>query len=202
MSDTELAELLLARLYELANAEGRFKLHRLGTIAAGFGATDKAKVFSVANALERRGLISASFTHDTEVIASITSEGAFLVEGGGQTGIIRQHSEHPENAVVDQSIHFHGPVTKANVLAHSPGAVQISLEIASIFQKLREAVDADGSLTPTQKAKVWSDLELIRTEILRENPRGPILREALATVADVASLASLAWQLASAIGIR
>lgn len=126
MTNTQLAELLLVRLYDLAESQGHSELHALNEIAAEFGITDKSKVFNLAKTLEGRGLIQGSFTSGPAVKARITGEGVLLVERGGDTGVIRDYREHPQSfsVAIDQSTHFHAAVANSNVVAHSPEATQ------------------------------------------------------------------------------
>ena len=100
MTNTELSELLLVRLYDLAESEGHFKLHDLNETAQEFGITDMARVFRLAQALEGRGLITGAFASGPSVHASITGEGTLFVEQGGNTGIIKDYREHPQSFTV------------------------------------------------------------------------------------------------------
>lgn len=200
MKSTDLAELLLVRLYELARKEGRYSLHTLSVIASEFGVTDKSQVFSVGSMLEDRGLIYATFTHETEVHASIKAEGEMLVEQGGETGIIQTYKHHPSLLVVDESIHFHGPVAHSNVAARSDNVTQTTrFDIHRVLDLVDNTIAEDSTLSPEAKKRAWTDVELIRTEIEREAPREGILHEALATLGDIASVTSLVAHLSDTL---
>jgi len=92
----ELAELILARLYALAEKEGHSRLFSVNDIAAEFGVEDKARVLNVAKVLENRGLIKAAHTFGGSD-AAITGEGALLVESGGDTGVIGDFKSSPQS---------------------------------------------------------------------------------------------------------
>lgn len=201
MKSTELADLLLVRLYELAKQEGRHSLHTLSAIASDFGVTDKSQVFSVGSMLERRGLIYATFTHETEVHASIKAEGELLVEQGGETGILRRYAEDPKSLLVlDQSTRFYGPIAHSNIATHSRSVTQFnSTEVQRLLNLVRTTIAEDSSLSPEAKNRAWADVDLIRTEVGRQAPREGIVREALATLGDIASITSFVAQLGGAL---
>lgn len=94
MTNTEFAELLLLRLYDLAESEGYAHLHDLMAIARQLGVTDDVKVLRIGKTLADRGLIQEAFTHDG-LDACISGAGALLVEQGGSTGIIGAFRQAP-----------------------------------------------------------------------------------------------------------
>jgi predicted nucleotide-binding protein len=94
MKTGEIAELILFRLYELAEKESHSELFSINDIAAEFGVTDKTKVLNIAKLLENRGLIVAAHTFGGSH-AMISGEGALLVESGGQTGVIQKFRGNP-----------------------------------------------------------------------------------------------------------
>lgn len=94
MTNSELSELILIRLYELAERQGHGKHISLNTLAAELGVEDKGKVLNVARLLESRGQIRAVHTVAGSS-AFITGEGAVLVESGGQTGVIDSYRSDP-----------------------------------------------------------------------------------------------------------
>ena len=99
MKTGELAELVLLRLYDLAEKEGHLRFFSVNDIAAEFGVADKAKVLNIAKLLENRGLIQAAHTFGGSN-AMISGEGALLVESGGQTGAIQKFRGSPGDFLV------------------------------------------------------------------------------------------------------
>jgi hypothetical protein len=79
MTNIQLAELFLLRLYDTAEAEGHCKQLLLNKIAAELGISDIMKVHHVAKFLEGRGLIQGRHGLDGGVRAAITGEGAVLL---------------------------------------------------------------------------------------------------------------------------
>jgi len=96
METGEAAELILFRLYELAEKESHSELFSINDIAADFSVTHKTKVLNIAKLLENRGLIVAAHTFGGSY-AMISGEGALLVESGGQTGVIQKFCQNPGN---------------------------------------------------------------------------------------------------------
>jgi hypothetical protein len=199
MRNVELAELLLVRLYDLAESEGHLKLHSLNAIAEEFGETDMGKVFNVAKALEGRGLIQAAFAMGPQVHACIAGEGSLFVEGGGDTGVIPRYRANPEHyMVIDQSTHFHAPVSESNIAVHSPGAaqrVEISQEILNLLAAMEAALERDRESPERERTEARNDIAALRQELAREQPRRAVVKAILGTLGDLSSLASLALQL-------
>lgn len=96
MNTSELAELFLTSLYDLAESEGHTKLFHLNDFATKIGVHDIGKITKAANILESRGLIHlVSYQVGGGVSASISGEGCLFVERGGETGIIQKYRQKP-----------------------------------------------------------------------------------------------------------
>jgi hypothetical protein len=200
MTNTQLAELLLVRLYDLAESGGHMTLHELNPIAKELGVTDSMKVFNIAKSLEQRGLIKGAFGRN--VSACFTGNGSMFVEQGGDTGIIEEFRHSPARFIVDQSTHFYGPVSGSNVAAHSTVGSQ-GVADSNVERLLKAIVDrlaADSSLDETRRSELRQDIEALRSELQRSSPRRGMLRELLSTLSDVSSIAQLATQLQAALG--
>ncbi len=200
MTNTQLAELLLVRLYDLAEAEGHGRWHSLNEIAAEFSVTDKEKVFNIADALERRGLIQATFMHGPAVSACITGEGTLFVEQGGDTGVIKTYRENPQifNIAIDQSTHFHAPIAGSNVAVHSGSANQNlaqSSEILAILADIEASIRETSGIPEERREEALGDVAILRSELTRKRPRRPIVEAVLATLGDLSSITSLLMQL-------
>jgi hypothetical protein len=200
VTNTELAELLLVRLYELAEAEGYSKHHGLNEIAAEFAISDKSKVFNLGKALERRGLIQAVFVSGPAVRAAITGEGSLFVERGGDTGVIRYYREHPQNfnVAIDQSTHFHATVAGSNVAVHSSNTTQRlepPLDICSLLAAMEATIRSSADISERRREEALSDVAVLHSELAREKPRKPVVEAILATFGDLSSITSLLIQL-------
>jgi CxxC motif-containing protein (DUF1111 family) len=200
VTNTELAELLLVRLYELAEAEGHSKFHGLNEIAAEFGVSDKSKVFNLGKVLEGRGLIQGSFVMGPAVHAAITGEGSLFVERGGDTGVIKDYREHPQsfNVSIDQSTHFHAAVAGSNVAVHSSNTTQRlgpPPEIRSLLAAIEATIRSSADIGERPREEALNDVEVLHSELAREKPRKPVVDTILATLGDLSSITSLLMQL-------
>jgi len=200
VTNTELAELLLVRLYDLAETEGYLKYHRLNEIAAEFGVSDKEKVFNLGKALERRGQIYATFTMGPAVSAAITGEGSLFVESGGSTGVIRNYREQPQsfNVAIDQSTHFHAAITGSNIAAHSSNLTQRlepPPEIRPLLAAIEAAISSTADIDERRREEALNDVTVLNHELTREKPRKPVVDTILATLGKLSSLTSLLMQL-------
>jgi predicted nucleotide-binding protein len=90
MKSTELAELFLTRLYDLAETKGHGNYYSLDEIAGEFGEKDRGKVMEVARYLASQGWIDKSITTGGSS-ARILGAGSVFVEQGGRTGIIQKY---------------------------------------------------------------------------------------------------------------
>lgn len=202
MNNTELAELLLAKLYELGEADGYTGTHSLTDIAAEFGVTEPGKVVNAAKILHDRGLILASFIlSGPDAFARINSEGTLFVERGGQTGIIRRYQSDPAefDISIDQSTHFHGSVSQSNIATHSAHVTQstnLPEDLSNLLSQTISALHADKSLREAERNELISDVELLRTELARSHPRDSIVKAVISTLGSVASIGNFVIQLA------
>lgn len=202
MTMTELSELLLVRLYDLANEKNSSDLHDLNKLAEGFGESDRHKVEQAAHVLDNRGLISVSFNMVT-TNARITGEGSLFVEQGGQTNVIPRYRENPSSfTVVDNSTHFHGTVSGSNVAV---GATNVSQSIdnsqtATLLNEIHETLVNDQSLDDTAKADLLIDVETLRAELARSEPRPGVLKAISTTLGNVVSIAAAVAKLVVLFG--
>ena len=199
MTNSELAELFLVRLYDLAEAHGYARFHSLDAIAEEFGVSDSMKIFNIGKSLANRGLITPAFTHGN-TSASINGDGALFVEQGGSTGVISDFRQHPERfrISVDQSTHFHGAVSGSNIAVHSAEVNQhttLPTEIDALLKAINERLAADSTLGDKQRGELLKDVETVRTELQRSVPRKGILREVLGSLGDVSSIGQFVLQL-------
>jgi hypothetical protein len=199
MTTTQLTELLLLRLYDLANSRGHGEPIDLAAVAEEFGETDQMKVYTAGTILQSRGLIRAAFRYGGAIDAWITGDGELFVEQGGTTGVISAFRRDPSGFVsVDQSTHFHGPVSGSNVAVHSQVGNQsspIPRDLTDFIDRIDGTLRQDLSLAEAQRRELFDDVQTLRDELQRQKPRSGILREILSTLADVSSVAGLVIQL-------
>lgn len=200
MTNTELAELLLVRLYERAETVGHSKSHELNEIAAEVGVSDTSKVFNIGKLLEGRGLIQRRVVRGQPDRATITAEGSLFVERGGDTGVISDYREHPQNfsVAIDQSTHFHAAVAESNVAVHSSNTTQHlepPPEIRSLLADLEATIRSSADIGERRREEALSDITILHSELAREKPRRPVVDTVLATLGDLSSITSLLMQL-------
>lgn len=200
MTNTQLAELFLLRLYDIAEAEGHGKLVSLNDIAAEFGVTDVMKIHNVAKLLEGRGFIQGRHAMTGGVRAKITGEGAVFVESGGETGVIREYRTHPESyrISIDQSTHFHGDIYGSNLAVHSAQVTQESSSSSGsefLLSEIAAGIRADTTLSEQLRKESLSDVAALRAELQKQRPRRGIIDVVISHLGDVASVTSLVMQL-------
>jgi hypothetical protein len=200
MTTTQLAELFLLRLYDTAEANGHNTQLLLNDIAREFGVTDTMKVKNVADFLEGHGLIRGIHTAGGHVRATITGEGSVYVEGGGQTGVIREYRQHPENyrISIDQSTHFHGSISDSNIAVRSSEVSQGSVlptQLEALLSDIAAAIRADTGLSERHRNDYLADLETLRSELQRKEPRKSIVNTLISQFANMSSITSLGMQL-------
>ena len=203
MTITELSELLLVRLYDLANEENSGALHDLNKLGEEFGETDRFKIDRAAEVLDARGFILASFNMVT-TNARITGAGSLFVEQGGETNVIPRYREDTSRfTIVDQSTHFHGPVSDSNVAVGSRDVIQSidKSQTATLLNEIHENLVNDQSLDDTAKADLLRDVETLRAELARGEPRQGVLKAILDTLKDVASIAGVVAKLVVLFGL-
>ena len=199
MKTTELAELILLRLYDCAQSEGYDRTYELQIIAAEFGEADQMKVFNVAKFLEGKKLIRTSSAHNRGIRAAITGCGDMVVEQGGTIGVISAFRSNPGDfsVSVDQSTHFHAPISGSNVAVHSQGgsqSVPLSSELSGILDRIVHQLIQDSELAEVQRHELLADVRTLSDELQRVKPRDGIIRGILATLGDVASIPGLIIQ--------
>ena len=100
---------------------------------------------------------------------------------------------------MDQSTHFHGPVSDSNVAVGSRDVSQSidKSQTATLLNEIHETLVNDQSLDDTAKADLLRDVETLRAELARGEPRQGVLKAILSTLNDVASIAGAVAKLAA-----
>jgi hypothetical protein len=107
----------------------------------------------------------------------------------------------------DEQMSKHGDRKEYNVNIYAPSALAIdsenfkqqvssSDELTELFQQMIEALRADSSLIAEQRDQLQADIEKLRQELSSKSPRRQIVERYLSNLGSVASLASLANQVA------
>jgi hypothetical protein len=120
MTMTQLAELILTRMYDRAQTQGYEEHFDVRAIAQELGEIDYTKVYRASQVLEQDGLIRADYDVGNGVHAFLAGRGAIAVEHGGHTGILPQFRRNPQRfltPIVDQRVQNinYGSVTGQHV---------------------------------------------------------------------------------------
>lgn len=111
--------------------------------------------------------------------------------------------EEMKNAAkkADQNINFYGNVIESNIAINSKQMGQsININaVEEIIGKIIGTLDQDSSLSGEEKSELINDANMLKTELKREKPRSKIVGALYSTLANTASITSLALQLAPLI---
>jgi len=201
MNTSELAELFLTSLYDLAESEGHSKLFYLNDFATKIGVNDIGKITKAAKILEARALIHpVAYDIAGGVRASISGEGCLFVERGGETGIIQKYRQNPETFIVniDQSMNVHGNVSHSSISSHSRGvsqAVTINNDIQGIISTIINALKADAFLSAQDREDLLHDIEILKIQLSKNKKDKTFIESILGNLSNVSSIASFVLQL-------
>jgi hypothetical protein len=201
---TQLADLILAGLYDRAQIQGYSEDFNVRAIAQEFGETDYGKIYNAAKSLENRNWIIGHFTYPDGIHASLTGDGAMAVEQGGSTGIIPEYRRNPERfLVVDRSTHFHGAFSGQNVAINSEVGAQsvtssasaLSPEVATLLDQIFTQLQHAASVNEADRQALLNDLQTLRSEMQRPARRSGMITDLLTSLGSVAEIANLVLQL-------
>lgn len=207
MTMTELAELILTRLYELANEQGREKLHDINEIAKSFRETDVMKVHRAVQFLESKNFIKAFCDQHALCRGFINYIGENYVDSGGETGIISKYKSNPSvfyiGNYVDKSISISDSALKeVNISTHSSNMIQSinsNSEIESLLREITTKLKNDPSLPDAEKNDLLLDVDSIKNELHKRSIDKPTVKSKLDVLAKVSSIGSLVINLAKLI---
>ena len=201
MKMSELADLILIRLYELGNEQGRWILQDINAIAAQFGETNADKVNAAAEYLhKRRNFIEAIFLENFECKGHINDLGEHYVDTGGETGIIGKYKSNPSvyyiGSYTDKSINISGSnLREVNIAAHSENVkqtVKIHPEAESLLRQMIDATRKDPSLSDNEKNDILHDIDSIKNQLLKNNKDHTMIKSILMRLSQIASIGSFA----------
>jgi hypothetical protein len=159
MDRTELAELLLAYLYDCAeNAGHSYYFFRLNEFAGKLGVSGHGEVMAAGQILESRGLVLLSLEGAGGLSALITDDGCVFVEKGGETGVIAKFRSDPAS--------FTGQATSASdELARNSRRMVLGNEIYGILTDMEEVLRRDESIEGALRETSLHALELITQQL-------------------------------------
>ena len=217
MTTDELAELLLAYLYDKAEAEAHgFFFFSLSEFATAAGITDHAELLKVAQGLEDLGLVMLSQDMLGQISALINLEGSSYVEGGGKTGIIAKYRENPGALIKEDDTpawlsasemefaEFTPPSTATGAPAeeHGPGAAgQPSTDtgIRDLILQIIGIILDDTSIDDITRADLLRDAETLNMQLAKTTRNRVVIDSLIAELSSVPSIAYPVTQLMSYI---
>lgn len=99
---------------------------------------------------------------------------------------------------VDQSFKNYGSMNGSNIAAHSDQVNQTlggNSEIEKLFQQITETLQQDTTLTQTKLQELMDDIQSLKKELQRANPRPGMITELYSFLGNTASIAGYFPQL-------
>jgi len=199
MKNIELAELLLTRIYDIAENEGHGSIIDLMEESQKFGIKDRGKVDNIAEYLASQGLINADYSSMGPLV-NITGTGAVFVENGGNTGIITKYRHEPQSFIVNinRSINIHGDMTKSNLSTNSSNVTQIvenTSEVTALLKKISETLEMDSSQTKEIIEDALKDIESLKVQLNKNEKNKTVIESLLGMLSNISSISSFVAQL-------
>lgn len=127
--------------------------------------------------------IACEFTYDGEKALSYDSYDAYLNS---------LPTFQPLGINVDQSFKNYGSINGSNIAVHSDQLNQTlggNSEIEKLFQKITETLQQDATLTRTKLQELMDDMQSLKKELQRANPRPGIITDLYSFIGNTASIA-------------
>lgn len=137
--------------------------------------------------------IACEFTYDAEKVLSHGSYEAYLKSLSPQM---------PPAVHIDQRFQNYGNLSGSNIAVHSQHVSQTvseASEIEKLFQQIIETLQQDKTLADTQRQELIEDVQSLKRELQRANPRPGLITELYSFLGNTASIASYVAQLLPAI---
>jgi hypothetical protein len=195
MTTEEIAELLLAHLYELAEeAPHPNFLFSVNDFMPRLGRIDRDEVQKAINYLGDRGfVILASFDMLGGISAGITIEGCVFVEKGGETGVIGQYRKDPQTLAPPPLVRSSPPIDQERIatVSEEGSLVFARLAVEAILEDIKDMLDRDDTVTVGAKKDLLSDLATIKIQTERNVRSRQIIDVVLGNLFSVSSIAPL-----------
>lgn len=133
--------------------------------------------------------IACEFTYDGDKALSYGSYDAYLRS---------LPTTQPFGINVDQSFKNYGSINGSNIAVHSNRVNQTiggNSEIEKLFQQIIETIQQDTTLTQTKLQELIDDVQSLKKELQRPNPRPGILTDLYSFIGNTASIAGYLPQL-------
>ncbi len=195
MTTEEIAELLLAQLYELAEeAPHPNFLFSVNDFMARLGRIDREEVQKAIDYLGDRGfVILASFDMLGGISAGITIEGSVFVEKGGETGVIGQYRKNPQTLASPSFGRFSPPIhqERTGTVNEEGSLIFARRAVEAILEDIKDMLDRDDTVTADAKRDLFSDLATIKIQMERNVRSRQIIDVVLGNLSGISSIVPL-----------
>ncbi len=133
--------------------------------------------------------IACEFTYDSEKALSYGSYDAYLKS---------LPTTQPFGINVDQSFKNYGNINGSNIAVHSNKVnhtISENSEIEKLFQQIIKTLQQDATLTQTKLQELMDDMQSLKKELQRANPRPGIITDLYSFIGNTASIAGYLPQL-------
>ncbi|MGM8228926.1 hypothetical protein ACSV5M_20260 [Cellvibrio sp. ARAG 10.3] len=190
-----LANEVLSVLHQFAEESGYSSYASAKKIGEYLGVTDREKLSNTVKLLETRGLVRVIWLRDPQLCLS--EEGALFLESGNG---LADHASPGGVVTVDQSTHFHGPITGSAVNVRSTGGTQsisTGANPEAIIGMIIDHLSSDNTIPVTERDDYIIDAENLGRELKKNKPNQSAVSSYLTNLGSVASIAGLVASLVS-----
>ncbi len=196
MTTEELAEVILAHLYELAEeAPHPNFVFSINDFLPRFGITDREEVQKALNYLGDRGFIYlASFDRAGGISAGLTIEGSVFVEKGGETGVVKQVRINPQTLTKTLSIPSPRPTDQeeTKTVSEETGTLIFARRaVEALLEDIEEMLEKDDTVAEEAKRDLFSDVATFKIQMGRNVKNRQIIGELLGNLSGIPSIAPL-----------
>ncbi len=196
MTTEELAEVILAHLYELAEeAPHPNFLFSINDFLPRFGITDREEVQKALNYLGDRGFIYlASFDRAGGISAGLTIEGSVFVEKGGETGVVKQVRTNPQTLTKTLSTPSPRPTDQeeTKTVSEETGTLIFARRaVEALLEDIEEMLEKDDTVAEEAKRDLFSDVATFKIQMGRNVKNRQIIGELLGNLSGIPSIAPL-----------
>jgi len=196
MTTEELAEVILAHLYELAEeAPHPNFLFSVNDFLPKFGITDREEVQKALNYLGDRGFIYlASLDRAGGISAGLTIEGSVFVEKGGETGVVKQVRTTPQTLRKTLSTPSPPPTDQEEtetVSEETGNLIFARRAVEALLEDIEEMLEKDDTVAEEAKRDLLSDVATFKVQMGRNVKNRQIIVELLGNLSGTPSIAPL-----------
>ena len=196
MTTEELAEVILAHLYELAEeAPHPNFLFSVNDFLPRFGITDREEVQKALNYLGDRGFIYlASLDRAGGISAGLTIEGSVFVEKGGETGVVKQVRTTPQTLRKTLSRPSPPPTDQEEtetVSKETGNLIFARRAVEALLEDIEEMLEKDDTVAEESKRDLFSDVATFKIQMGRNVKNRQIIGELLGNLSGIPSIAPL-----------